>query len=153
MTVELLSTADCTLCDNARQLLARLKKEFFFDFIETKLTAEDPRYNQFLASIPIMFVDGKKRFEGRMDENEVRRVLAEERRPTRVFYIGKFLEALGFLTVALGLMYGLIGNMWIDLYFFGGGCGIFAMGRYLERKEKKRKSSTEEKNVGGEKPV
>ena len=148
MTVELISTPDCTLCDNARQLLNRLKKEFFFEFIETKLSEGHPHYAEYLVAVPVVVVDGKKQLEGKVDEIELRRIVTEARRPTRNFYIGKFLEALGFLTVAVGLMYGLVGNMWIDLYFFAGGCGVFAAGRMMERREMKQKSSTEPMSEG-----
>jgi len=73
-----------------------------------------------------------------IDEAELRKVIREERPPTKLYYFGKFLEALGFLTVAVGLMAGMQGDMYTDLYFFIGGIAVFGAGRMIEKREMRR---------------
>ncbi|MBI3004564.1 MAG: glutaredoxin family protein [Ignavibacteriales bacterium] len=137
MTVAFYSKDDCKLCDNARNVIKRLKKEFFFDVNETMLTEEHPRYKEFFMAIPVVIIQDKQ-FSGTILEDDLRAFLKELKPPTRLFYLGKTLEALGFLTVALGLMYGLMGDMWTDLYFFLGGIVVFGVGMVLERRELRR---------------
>ena len=137
MTVEFYSKEDCKLCDDARKVLRRLKKEFFFDVKETKLTEDHPKYKEYFMAIPVVAIN-KKQFSGQIVENELRTFLRGVKPPTRLFYVAKSLEALGFLTVAVGLMYGLVGDMWTDLYFFLGGILVFTVGRTLEKREMTR---------------
>jgi len=137
VTVELFSKEDCKLCDDARKILKNLKKEFYFDIRETKLTEDHPRYKEFFMAIPVVVIKDKQ-FTGMIVEDRLRSLFKELKPPTRLFYLGKTLEALGFLTVAVGLMYGLVGDMWTDLYFFLGGILVFAVGRSLEKREMKR---------------
>ncbi|MBI4429492.1 MAG: glutaredoxin family protein [Ignavibacteriales bacterium] len=141
MTVEFYSKEDCKLCDDARQMLVRLKKEFFLEVKETKLTEDHPSYKDFFMAIPVVLIRNRQ-FAGNIVEDELRVFLKELKPPTRLFYVGKTFEALGFLTVAVGLMYGLMGDMWTDLYFFLGGIAIFVVGRSLEKREMKRDRTT-----------
>lgn len=46
----------------------------------------------------------------------------------------KSLEALGIASVMIGLVQGLYGSMWSELYFFLGGIAIFFVGRLLEKR-------------------
>ena len=137
MTVEFFSKEDCKLCDDARNVLKRLKKEFFFDVQETKLTEDHPKYKEYFMAIPVIAIRNKQ-FSGQIVEREIRDFLRIVKPPSRLFYFAKSLEALGFLTVAVGLMYGLVGDMWTDLYFFLGGILVFTAGRALEKREMKR---------------
>ena len=137
MTIELYSKEDCKLCDDARKVLKRLKKEFFFDVKETKLTENHPKFKEYFMAIPVVAINNRQ-FSGNIVENELRKFLKDLKPPTRVFYLAKSLEALGFLTVAVGLMYGLVGDMWTDLYFFLGGILVFSIGRTVEKRELKR---------------
>jgi len=137
MTVEFYSKEDCKLCDDTRNVLTRLRKEFFFDMQETKLTEDHPKYKEYFMAIPVV-VMRNKRFSGQIVEDELRNFLRGAKPPTRLFYVAKSFEALGFLTVAVGLMYGLVGDMWTDLYFFLGGILVFTVGRTLEKREMTR---------------
>ena len=69
------SRAGCHLCQDAEALL----KRYGFQ-VETVNIDEDPelrrRYNE---CIPLVFIDGKERFRGRIDELLLRRMVA--RRP------------------------------------------------------------------------
>ena len=137
MTVELFSKEDCRLCDEARQSLKKLKKEFFFEIKEEKIDEHHAKFKEYVLAVPVVKI-GSKEFSGNILEDELRAFLRDLNPPTKIFYIGKSLEALGFLTVGVGLMYGVMGNMWIDLYFFLGGIVSFAIGRSLEKKSVKK---------------
>lgn len=136
--VELFSSEDCKLCDDARNLLNRLGKEFAIRLDETKLTDDHPRFKEFMLEIPVVIVNGKATLKSVIREEDLRAVLKGENPPTRLFHFAKFLEALGFLTVAVGLMYGVMGNMWIELYFLLAGVLAFAFGRWMEKREMKK---------------
>lgn len=51
--------------------------------------------------------------------------------------IAKLLEAIGIAAVMLGLVQGLYGDMWGELYLFLGGIVIFLVGRQLEKRWEK----------------
>ncbi len=51
--------------------------------------------------------------------------------------LAKILEALGIAAVMLGLVQGLNGDMWGELYFFIGGIVAFYAGRFLEKRRPK----------------
>lgn len=139
VTVEFYSKDECGLCDETRKILKKLKKEFSFDLNETKLSESHPQFSKYFMAVPVVKV-GSKELAGQIREDELRESLRELNPPTRLFYFGKSLEALGFLTVAVGLMYGIMGNMWIDLYFFLAGIVVFSVGRNIEKRELKKVS-------------
>jgi Na+/proline symporter len=51
---------------------------------------------------------------------------------------GKILEALGIASVMIGLVQGIYGDMWGELYLFLGGIAIFVIGRLIEKRIDKR---------------
>jgi hypothetical protein len=48
--------------------------------------------------------------------------------------IAKLLEAVGIASTMLGLVQGLYGDMWGELYLFIGGIAVFVIGRVTEKK-------------------
>ena len=52
----------------------------------------------------------------------------------RYYHIGKLLEAIGIAAVMLGLVQGIYGDMWGELYLLIGGVAVFYLGRYLEKR-------------------
>ncbi len=131
--IELYSTHDCGLCVEAKKLLTKLQHQFPFELREITLTSEHPRYEQYLTLVPVVVIDGTQEFPAPITEQQLLSVLFT---PGKKFYIGKFLEALGLVTVIFGFVYGLLGDMWMDLYFFLGGIVIFLAGRMLEKQGK-----------------
>jgi len=51
--------------------------------------------------------------------------------------LGKFLEAVGIAATMLGLVQGLYGDEWGELYLFLGGIFIFVVGRQIEKQSAK----------------
>jgi len=50
----------------------------------------------------------------------------------------KFLEAIGIASVMIGLVQGIRGDMWTDLYFFLAGVVVFYVGRIIEKRQASR---------------
>lgn len=141
MQVELFSTEGCGLCEEALQLLTRLRKEFLFELKHTVLTQDHPRFAEWHIAVPVVVFDGHREIKGKIVDEEVRSIIQELRPPTMMYYAGKTLEAVGFLAVAVGFMYGCAGDMYTDLYFFLGGIVVFTVGRMMERRDLKRTSA------------
>jgi len=75
--IQLYSRQRCHFCDDAAALLARYHLAFETIDIDT-----DPqlhaRYNE---CVPVVVIDGKERFRGRVDELLLRRVIAKRNAP------------------------------------------------------------------------
>ncbi len=50
----------------------------------------------------------------------------------------KLLEAIGIACVVIGLVNGIRGDMWTDLYLFFAGIVVFYVGRMIEKRQEKR---------------
>ncbi len=137
--VELYSTPDCGLCREAKQILEKLQNEFPFRISEQILTEGHPKYREYLISVPVVVLNQSRTFMGRIDERALREAMRSDFKPLRHLALYKFLEALGFLTVATGLFYGVTRNdEWQELYFFLAGIAFFAVGRFLEKRDLKK---------------
>ena len=55
-------------------------------------------------------------------------------------YLPKLLEAVGIAAVMIGLVQGIYGDMWGELYLFIGGIVIFIAGRQWEKQAGKQKA-------------
>ena len=81
--IVLYSKPDCCLCDDVKAQLARLQRATPFDLREVNIL-EDPRaYEQFKEEIPVVFMNGKKAFKYRLDENEFLRRIEKLQSPER----------------------------------------------------------------------
>lgn len=52
----------------------------------------------------------------------------------RFYNFGKLLEAIGIAAVMLGLVQGIYGDMWGELYLLLGGIAVFYAGRIIEKR-------------------
>ena len=133
--VEVFSKDDCSLCDEAKELLGRVNAEFGFEIRETKLNPGDPRYERYRNAFPVLVASNGKTASGKVTEEQLRVLMVSLTPPPRIYYAAKFLQALAIVMVFFGFMYGLLGDMWSDLYLFLGGILVFVIGRILEKKE------------------
>ena len=69
----------CRLCDEAHQVLAKFGLVPELVGIDTNPTLLE-RYND---CVPVVFIDGKERFRGRVDERLLRRLLSRRQQPPR----------------------------------------------------------------------
>jgi hypothetical protein len=140
-TLELFSKDDCSLCDDAKEIIGRVNTDFHFAVTETKLTQDDPRFLKYGKRFPVLVASNGKEVWGKVTEEQIRTLFHSLTPPPRIYYVAKFLEALAIVGVFFGFMYGLMGDMWMDLYFFLGGIVIFLGGWTLEKWESSRMQS------------
>lgn len=136
--IELYVTEGCGLCKEVRTLLKEKQRLAPFELREIELHPDHPKYDEYFLAVPVVVVDGTFVFRSVTSEAQLAGAMAKAPKPSLAFYAGKFLEALGMVTTAFGFMYGLLGNMWMDLYFFLSGIGVFLLGLYLEKRDQRR---------------
>lgn len=71
-SITLYSREGCHLCDVAADLLSRYHLQFDLVDIDTDPALRE-RYNE---CVPVVVIDGRERFRGRIDERLLRRLLA-----------------------------------------------------------------------------
>lgn len=73
--VEIYSKADCCLCEEAKAVLERVRRQIPFDLREVDITGDPALYERFREEIPVVFVNGRKAFKYRVDERLLRQRL------------------------------------------------------------------------------
>lgn len=147
--LELFSKKDCKLCDEAKTLVERVNREYRFAIKETVLAEPDKRFAAYAARFPVIVASNGKEISGRISEGQVRDLFLSLTAPPRIFYVAKFLEALAIVAVLFGLIYGFLGDMWTDLYFFLGGIVVFIAGWSMEKWEIRTRKGRNEKGEEG----
>ena len=74
--VVLYGKEDCHLCDDAREVIERVRADIAFDLVERDITSDDALHRRYLERIPVVEVAGEEVFEFFVDEAELRRRLA-----------------------------------------------------------------------------
>lgn len=73
--VVLYGKPDCHLCDDARVVLERVRRELPFALVERDITTDDALHRAYLERIPVVTIDGVETFEFFVVEAELRRRL------------------------------------------------------------------------------
>lgn len=73
--VVLYGKPDCHLCDDARVVLERVRRELPFTLAERDITTDDALHRAYLERIPVVTIDGAEAFEFFVVEAELRRRL------------------------------------------------------------------------------
>jgi glutaredoxin len=71
-TVVLYSRPGCHLCDDARVVLERVRRESPFALVEVDITGDDDLHARYLERIPVVELDGEELFEFFVDERTLR---------------------------------------------------------------------------------
>ncbi len=79
--VVLLGRPSCCLCDDARQVLERVRARLPFEITELDIEQDDGLLAAYLERIPVVMIDGREAFELFVDEAELERRLAHEGTP------------------------------------------------------------------------
>jgi glutaredoxin len=79
-TVVLYGRPGCHLCDDARAVLLRVRREHAFALEERDIEADEKLLRAYLERIPVVTIDGVEAFELFVDEDELARKLNEARR-------------------------------------------------------------------------
>jgi len=67
-TVTLYARAGCCLCDEARDVLERVRSRHPFALSEVDIESDDALHRRYLERIPVVAVDGEEAFELEVDE-------------------------------------------------------------------------------------
>jgi hypothetical protein len=73
--VVLYTRPDCCLCDDARQVLERVRCKRQFALDERNIEQDDVLLRRYLDRIPVVEIDGVEAFELIVDEPELERLL------------------------------------------------------------------------------
>ena len=68
IVVEFFSGGDCSLCDDAREILKSVQRDIPFHLTEIRLLPDNPRYEEYKDHIPVIHVDGSPSFRHRISE-------------------------------------------------------------------------------------
>jgi glutaredoxin len=74
-TVVLFGREGCCLCDDAREVLERVRRRRAFDFQERDIDGDEKLLRAYLERIPVVTIDGIEMFELFVDESEFERRL------------------------------------------------------------------------------
>jgi len=80
--VLLVTKSDCPLCDEAREALARANDAVPFDLEVKSIDTDAALHAEHALEVPVVFVDGRKRFFGRVSPLLLRRELRAAARRT-----------------------------------------------------------------------
>jgi glutaredoxin len=70
------SRKGCHLCEIVKETLSKLHKRGGFTLQEIDVDSDDSLRRQFSDEVPVVFIDGRKAFKYRMDEQDFLRKLA-----------------------------------------------------------------------------
>ncbi len=65
----------CCLCDDAREILLRVRRRLEFELLERDIDEEESLQRAYLERIPVVTIDGAEVFELFVDEAELERHL------------------------------------------------------------------------------
>lgn len=74
-TVTLYGRPECHLCDEAREVLERVRVRVAFDLEEVNIETDDDLHARYLERIPVVCLDGRVLFELEVDEAVLERTL------------------------------------------------------------------------------
>ena len=70
------SRKGCHLCEIVKESLSKLQRRGGFQWREVDVDSDDNLRRRFTDEVPVVFIDGRKAFKYRMDEQEFLRKLA-----------------------------------------------------------------------------
>lgn len=76
--VEIYSKKGCCLCNEAKKVLKRVVKEIPFSLKDIDIMTEENLFRRYKDEVPIIFINGKKAFKFKVDEQEFRRRVRKE---------------------------------------------------------------------------
>jgi glutaredoxin len=74
-TVVLYGREGCCLCDDAREVLERVRRSRPFELEERDIESDDAMLRTYLERIPVVAIDGQEVFDLFVDEHELERRL------------------------------------------------------------------------------
>ena len=78
LVVEVFSKKGCCLCNEARDVIGRVKCELPFYLKEVDISANDDLFRRYNDHVPTVYINGKKSFKFKVDETEFRKRVRKE---------------------------------------------------------------------------
>jgi glutaredoxin len=76
-TVTLYKKPDCCLCDEALEVIERVRRDHDFALEKVDISSDPTLLHQHGERIPVVLVDGEEAFVYRVDEDALRRLTAD----------------------------------------------------------------------------
>lgn len=80
-TVTIYGKKECCLCDEAMDVLQRVRASLPFDLQKVDISGNSQLQEAFGLKIPVIFIDGTQAFKYRVNEARLRSMLAEIEEP------------------------------------------------------------------------
>jgi glutaredoxin len=78
MIVEIYSKPQCPLCDEAKEVLDRVRRRVPFELREVDITSDPALFQEYQYDIPVVFVNGRKAFKHHLEAKAVEARLRRE---------------------------------------------------------------------------
>ncbi|MBI4590670.1 MAG: glutaredoxin family protein [Candidatus Rokubacteria bacterium] len=78
IVVEVYGKRDCCLCDEAKAVLLRVRREIPFDLREIDIESTPGLHEDYKERIPLILINGRPAFKFRVDVEALRRRLTRE---------------------------------------------------------------------------
>ncbi|MCI0443635.1 glutaredoxin family protein [bacterium] len=75
MKIKILSKPDCHLCDEAKEAIERVTKRLPIEMEVIDIEKDPELFNQYRYDIPVIFLDERKIFKHRVDEQKLKKIL------------------------------------------------------------------------------
>jgi glutaredoxin len=75
MKIKILSKPDCHLCEEAKEAIQRVTKRLPIDLEVINIQNDPELFNQYRYDIPVIFLDDRKIFKHRVDEEKLKKIL------------------------------------------------------------------------------
>ncbi len=76
--VEAYLKKDCSVCQEAKKVIKKVNTDIPFTFQEIDITSSEDLFRIYKDDIPTIFINGKKSFKFRVDEEEFRKKAKKE---------------------------------------------------------------------------
>lgn len=78
LLVECYGKKDCCLCKEAKETIGRVRADIPFQFKEVDIQASEDLFRRYKEHVPTIFINGKKAFKFKVDEDEFRKKVRKE---------------------------------------------------------------------------
>ncbi|HHL39124.1 MAG TPA: glutaredoxin family protein [Deltaproteobacteria bacterium] len=78
LIVEVYARKDCCNCKEANEVIGRVNEDIPFRYKVVDITKNDDLFRRYKEDVPTIYINGKKAFKFKVDENEFRKRVRKE---------------------------------------------------------------------------
>lgn len=78
LLVQVFAKKDCNLCEDAKTVIGKVNQEIPFQYNEVEITSSDDLSRRYDSNVPTIFINGKKAFKFKVNEDEFRKQVRKE---------------------------------------------------------------------------